>query len=69
MTRFTGKTAFITGGSRGIGKGVAELFAQEGANIAIIDINEEALAETAAEFKEKGYHIFVKKRMLWKQAK
>lgn len=61
MTRFTGKTAFITGGSRGIGKGVAELFAQEGANIAIIDINEEALAETAEEFKEKGYHIFVKK--------
>jgi 3-oxoacyl-[acyl-carrier protein] reductase len=55
--RFEGKVAFITGGSRGIGKGIAERFAEEGAKIAIIDINEGALSETQAEFREKGYPI------------
>lgn len=58
--RFTGRTAFITGGSRGIGKGVALRLAEEGANVAIIDINEEALHETESELKEKGYDIFAK---------
>jgi len=55
--RFDNRVAFITGGSRGIGKGIAETFAEEGAKIAIIDINEEALNEVEAEFKEKGYTI------------
>lgn len=58
--RFAGRTAFITGGSRGIGKGIAERFAEEGAKIAIIDLNEEALTETTHEFKEKGYHVYSK---------
>lgn len=55
--RFENRVAFITGGSRGIGKGIAELFAEEGAKIAIIDINEEALQNVQSEFKEKGYDI------------
>jgi 3-oxoacyl-[acyl-carrier protein] reductase len=58
--RFEGKVAFITGGSRGIGKGIVELFAQEGAKIAIIDVNEEALSQTTSEFREKGYDIYSK---------
>ena len=55
--RFENRVAFITGGSRGIGKSIAETFAEEGAKIAIIDINEEALLNVQSEFKEKGFDI------------
>lgn len=58
--KFEGKTALITGGSRGIGKQVAEHFAKEGANIAVIDINQEALDEAAKDFTDKGYKFFIK---------
>src|SRR5699024_12810629 len=50
----------ITGGSRGIGKQVAEHFAKEGANIAVIDVNQEALDEAAKDFTDKGYKFFIK---------
>ncbi len=59
-SRFTGRVAFVTGGSRGIGKAIVEQFAGEGAKVAIIDVNEEALSETAAELREKGYEVFTK---------
>lgn len=49
--------AFITGGSRGIGKGIALAFAEEGASVAIVDINEEALAQMKDEFAAKGYKL------------
>lgn len=55
--RFENRVAFITGGSRGIGKSIAEAFAEEGAKIAIIDINEETLQNVQSEFKEKGVDI------------
>ncbi|WP_408010399.1 3-oxoacyl-ACP reductase FabG [Pseudalkalibacillus sp. A8] len=58
--RFDGKVAFVTGGSRGIGKGIVQRFAEEGAKVAIIDVNEEALGETASEFKEKGFELYTK---------
>lgn len=58
--RFAGKVAFVTGGNRGIGKGIVELFAEEGAKVAFIDLNEEALSETTSELKEKGYEVYSK---------
>ena len=47
--------ALITGGSRGIGRATALLFAQEGADIAFCHLNDEAKAEqTAAEIRALG---------------
>jgi len=58
--RFTGRVALVTGGSRGIGKGIVDLFAQEGAKVAFIDLNEAALSETTSELKENGYEVYSK---------
>ncbi|MBT2637929.1 beta-ketoacyl-ACP reductase [Bacillus sp. ISL-39] len=58
--RFEGRVAFVTGGSRGIGKGIVQLFAEEGAKVAFIDLNEEALAETTNELRENGYDVYSK---------
>ena len=44
MKLLEGKTALITGASRGIGKEVALVFAQHGANIAFTDINDDGNA-------------------------
>lgn len=57
---FDGRSAFITGGSRGIGRGIAQAFADEGAKIGIIDINEEALVKTTRELEDQGYKVFSK---------
>ncbi|WP_110206183.1 SDR family NAD(P)-dependent oxidoreductase [Nocardioides daejeonensis] len=48
MGRFDGRVAVITGAARGIGFGTAERFAQEGAAVAIIDLDEAAATEAAS---------------------
>ncbi|WP_042357683.1 glucose 1-dehydrogenase [Bacillus rubiinfantis] len=51
---FANKTVVITGAGNGIGRGVALLFAEKGANVVIADIDEHAGVETADIIKKQG---------------
>ncbi len=48
------RVALITGGARGIGRDIALLFAQEGSDVAICDVNQEALDATKKEIESLG---------------
>jgi NAD(P)-dependent dehydrogenase (short-subunit alcohol dehydrogenase family) len=50
--KLQGKTAFITGASRGIGKAVAQAFLAEGARVALVSNDADELAATAAAFSK-----------------
>ena len=52
--RLAGKMAVITGGAAGMGKTTALAFAQEGADVVILDIQKEAGEETAGLVREYG---------------
>lgn len=51
----TGKTAIVTGGSRGIGKEMAEALGEGGANLMLCARRREWLDETVTEFAERGF--------------
>jgi 3-oxoacyl-[acyl-carrier protein] reductase len=52
--RLKEKVALITGGARGIGREIALSFAREGCDIALADVNAEALAQTQKEIEALG---------------
>lgn len=54
MSRLLGKVAIITGGSGGIGMAAGALFAQEGARILLVDVDENALQKAVDRIKGKS---------------
>ena len=59
MGRLDGKVAIVTGGASGIGLATGKLFAQEGAKVLLVDIQEEALKKAVEAFKNDGVSYVV----------
>lgn len=57
VTNLRGRTALVTGAASGIGRASALAFAQRGANLALCDVDEEALAETEAAARRLGVDV------------
>ena len=60
MGRLDGQVAIITGGARGIGEGICEVFCNEGATVALWDVLEIG-DSTANRISSKGGEIFFQK--------
>ena len=52
LTSIQDKTVIVTGGSKGIGKGIASVFAKQGANVMIAARGESAAKEARASVKQ-----------------
>lgn len=57
-----GQTAVVTGGATGIGRGIAQRLVEAGARVLIADIDEERVAQTAAELGAKWAVVDVRSR-------
>jgi NAD(P)-dependent dehydrogenase (short-subunit alcohol dehydrogenase family) len=59
--RLSGKSAIITGASNGIGRASALLFAREGANLVLADVNEVSLCLVRDEITNMGGDVIIRK--------
>ena len=57
MLELNGKIAIVTGSGSGIGKATALVFAKKGANVHLMDLNEEAVNATSEEIKKEGGNV------------
>ena len=64
--KLKGKIAIVTGGAAGIGFATAKIFLQEGATVAVCDINTErtnkAIAELSALGTIRGFSVDISKK-------
>ena len=51
------KIAIVTGGSKGIGRGIAEMYAEYGADVCITARGKEALEATRKELEQHGHRV------------
>lgn len=61
MKDFKGKVAAITGAGSGMGRSLAKLLSARGCHVALSDINEAGLAETAAQIAGSGVKVTTQK--------
>jgi len=54
MGKLDGRLAVVTGGATGLGRGIAQLYAEEGADVAVIDRNGEGAEIVAAAIRQQG---------------
>ncbi len=54
MSRLDNKVTFVTGAASGIGKRIAEVYAQAGASVAVVDLNPQGAEAAAAALRAQG---------------
>jgi short-subunit dehydrogenase len=57
MKNLKGRVAVITGAASGIGRATAELLAEKGCALALVDINDDTLTSLATELESKGTKV------------
>ena len=65
MGRLTGKKAIVTGGARGIGRGICEAFLREGAEVLLTDIDEDEGRKAAREIGCEFAVLDVRREDAW----
>lgn len=58
MPSLSGFTALVTGAAQGIGRGIATVLGEQGANVVVADVDINTGQETASELRESGIECF-----------